>query len=480
MGFKDLRSFLSKLEEEGQLVRYSEPIALSPDWSDITRALPRMGQYGPAILADNLEGYKGKKIVAGVHASLANCALMFGHSKHTSLQDQINSLGKRWVAAGDASSAKLVWVENPPCQEVIIEGDDVNLYELLPLHRLNPSDGGFYLPKTCVVTKDMYSPDDIDSENVGTYRCQIHGPNTIGINISNMHDAGEHIAQAEALGVPMPIAICLGNDPMLDFMASTPLKSDESEYKYAAALGDFTYELTKATLSNLDVPANAEFVIEGEILPFERFPEGPFGEFPGTYSGVGKTCRIHVKRVTHRKDPIYSTIYIGGRSETESDMLLALNTCSLLYNQLRVDFPQVRAVNAMYQHGMTTIVSAKPRSPGHAKTIALRVACTPHGTDYCRNIIMVDAEVDPFNLTEVMWALSTRVRCEEDVFFIPSTPGLPLIPADVRPPLGRKLVIDATTPIPPDEFRPSKVVEPYQKSTDWRDTIAKIQQQLQK
>ena len=478
MGFKDLRSFLAKLEEENQLIHYNEPITLSPDWSDITRALPRMGHYGPAIITDNLEGYKGKRIAAGIHGSLANCALMFGHPKDTSLQDQINSLGERWDKVGDASDAKLVWIDNPPCQEVIIDEDDINLYEILPLHRLNPSDGGFYLPKTCVVTKDMYYPDDFDSENVGTYRCQIHGPNTIGINISFLHDAGEHIAQAEALGVPMPIAICLGNDPILDFMASTPLKSNESEYKFAAALGDFTYELAKATLSNLDVPANAEFVIEGEIMPFDRFPEGPFGEFPGSYSGVGKTCRINVKRVTHRKDPIYSTIYIGGRSETESDMLLALNTCSLLYRQLHADFPQVKAVNAMYQHGMTTIVAVNHRVPGQAKTIAMRVASTPHGTDYCRNIIIVDAEVDPYNLTEVMWALSTRVRGPEDVFFIPSTPGLPLIPADVHPPLGRKLIIDATTPIPPDDFRPSKVVDPYETSTDWRDTLTKLQQGL--
>lgn len=286
MSFKDLRSFLRKLDEEGQLVKYDKPIKLSPEWYDMVRALPRLGQYGPALITDQLEGYKGQRIVAGLQASAANCALMLGLPKDTILKDQIEHVSELWDKIGDGSGGKLKWVDNAPCQEVIVEGDDLNLYELLPLHRVYPLDGGFYLPKSCIVTKSPYHPDDIDRENVGWYRCQIQGPRTIGIHIGPLHDAGEHIGEAAALNQPLPIAICLGNDPLLELMASTSLAKNESEYKFAAAMGDFEYELTKATLYDLDVPANAEFVIEGEILPFERCPEGPFGEFPGSYSGV--------------------------------------------------------------------------------------------------------------------------------------------------------------------------------------------------
>lgn len=480
MSFKDLRSFLRKLDEEGQLVKYDKPIKLSPEWYDMVRALPRLGQYGPALITDQLEGYKGQRIVAGLQASAANCALMLGLPKDTILKDQIEHVSELWDKIGDGSGGKLKWVDNAPCQEVIVEGDDLNLYELLPLHRVYPLDGGFYLPKSCIVTKSPYHPDDIDRENVGWYRCQIQGPRTIGIHIGPLHDAGEHIGEAAALNQPLPIAFCLGNDPLLELMASTSLAKNESEYKFAAAMGDFEYELTKATLYDLDVPANAEFVIEGEILPFERCPEGPFGEFPGSYSGVTEACRMHVKRVTHRINPIYATICLAGISEKESENILALNTCSGLYRLLKKEMPDVKAVNAMYQHGMTTIISAKPHCPGYAKTIAMRLASTPHGTDYCRNIIIVDDEVDPFNLNEVMWALSTRVRGSEDVIIIPGTPGLPLLPADTGVLIGRKLIIDATTPIEPDVFRPSKLIRPYKESVDLRDMISKLQRDMQK
>lgn len=480
MAFKDLRSFLKKLDEEGQLIRYDKPIKLSTEWYDMMVALPRLGQYGPALITDRLEGYTGQRIVAGTQASAANCALMLGLAKDTPLKQQIEYVSELWEKIGDGSGGKLKWVENPPCQEVIVEGDDLNLYELLPLHRVFALDGGFYLTKACTVTKSPYYPDDIGRENVGWYRCQIQGPRMIGIHIGPLHDAGEHIGQAESLNQPLPVAICLGNDPLLELMASASLAKNESEYKFAAAMGDFEYELTKATLYDLDVPANAEFVIEGEILPFERGLEGPFGEFPGSYSGVAKACRMVVKRVTHRINPIYTALCIGGLVETESDNILALNTCSGLYRLLKKEMPDVKAVNAMYQHGMTTIISAKPHCPGYAKTIAMRLASTPHGTDYCRNIIIVDEDVDPFNLNEVMWALSTRVRGSEDVIVIPGTPGLPLLPADTGVLIGRKLIIDATTPIEPDPFRPSKLIRPYKESVDLRDLMRDLQRQMQK
>lgn len=476
MSFKDLRSFLAKLEQEGQLIHYTDPIGLTPELSDISRILTQIGHYGPAVLFNNVVGYKGQKLVAGVHGSMANYALMFGHSKHMTLQEQIVELSKIW---NDYPRGSVTWVENAPCQEVVIAGDDINLYELLPIYRINPLDGGFYIPKASVVTRDLFEPDNFNTQNVGIYRLQLQGPNQLGINMSAMHDIGEHYAQAEELGKPLPIAICLGVDPLLTFMASTPLKYDESEYIYASALGGFPYELTKALTSNLDVPANAEFVLEGEILPYERYPEGPFGEFPGSYSGINNACRIKINKVTHRRDPIFEMLYIGGRGNTESACMVVLNTCVPLYMQLKADFPQVKAVNATYQHGMTTIVATDQRSPGFAKTVALRLASTPHGTDYCRNIIMVDGDVDPFNLTEVMWALSTRVRADVDVIEIPGVPGVPLIPADTDPPLGRKLIIDATTPVPPDKFRPSKLIVPYKNAKDWKNIIAKMQQELQ-
>jgi UbiD family decarboxylase len=124
-----------------------------------------------------------------------------------------------------------------------------------------------------------------------------------------------------------------------------------------------------------------------------------------------------------------------------------------LYKQLKSEFPEVKCVNAMYQHGLTTIVSSDMRLGGFGKTLAFRVASTPHGMSYCKNIIVVDGDVDPFNLEKVMWALSTRIRAEKDVVVVPNTPGVPLDPCTDPPGMGSKLIIDATTPALPDRMK---------------------------
>lgn len=470
MGFKDLRSFLAKLEEEKQLIHFKEKVLPSPDIGRISSAVSKMGHSGPAVLIENIAGYKGKRVVVGVHGSFANEALMFGMPKQTSIRDQFYAMCDLWdnYPKGDVK-----FVKNAPSQEVVID-KDINLYEILPLYRINRLDGGCYISKAAVVSREPYDPDNFDTVNVGTYRLQVHGADTLGLQLHNFHDAGEHYAQAEKENIPLPVCICIGNDPLLSFMASTPIAYNESEYKYVAGMGGFTYELTKSLLAGLPVPAHSEFILEGEILPHERVVEGPFGEFPGTYSGVRSQQVVKIKKVTHRKDPIFENLYIGF-PWTEADTLLGLNTCVPLYKQLKAQFPQVTAVNALYQHGLTAIVATDQRFACQAKSIAFALAATPHGQAYCRNIIMVDGYVDPFDLTQVMWALSTRVRPKEDVCEIPNCPGQPLNPADSIPGVDRKLIIDATTPVYPDKIRDSKVIKIEPEIQDWIRTLAALQ-----
>lgn len=445
MAYRDLREFIAKLEQEGQLLHLKDEVLPEPDIRGIARGSGDMGAAGPAIMIENIKGYKGKRAIVNVHGSWANHALMMGMPKTTSLKDQFYELAKRW----DSYPGEVKWVQKAPCQEVVIK-DNINLYETLPLFRINPQDGGYYFSKASIVTKDIEDPNNFDKQNVGTYRCQVQGPDTIGMQGLAFHDVAIHLRKAEELNQPLPVAICLGVDPMLTFMASTPVAYDQSEYKYTAALNGIPMELTKCLTCDLDVPAGAEYVIEGEILPRQRFPEGPFGEFPGSYSGVRAQVRIKVKAITHRKDPIYENLYIG-KSWTEADTLLGLNTCVPLYKQLRETMPEVVAVNALYQHGLTAIIATKNRFGGYAKSVAFRLASTPHGISYCKNIILVDADVDPFDLVQVMWAMSTRVRADKDVIVIPHTPGMPLDPASEPPGMGNKLIIDATTPVAPEQ-----------------------------
>lgn len=469
--YKDLRSFLDKLESEGQLIRYSGQVKTFPDVGCISQAVSDIGHNGPAILLDNIEGYKGKRLVVGVHGSWANHALSFDLPKETSVREQFYALCERW----DNYPGEVMFVDEAPCQEVIIE-DGLNIYETLPLYRINSLDGGCYFSKACIVTSEPYDPTDFMATNVGMYRLMALGPNTIAMQLGRNHDAGEHVAQAEAEGQSLPVAICIGNDPLLSFMAGTPVKYHESEYHYASALGGFTYELTRSIGAGLPIPANCEFVIEGKIIPGKRVFEGPFGEFPGTYSGCGYKLLIEVERITHRIDPIFENLYIGF-PWTEADMLTALNTSVPIYKQVKADFPQLEAVNAMYQHGSTIIASTKQSIPGQAKIIACRLASTPHGSYFARNIIMVDDFVDPFNLEQVMWALSTRLR-KCDISFIDAVPGNGLLPCGQENGLDRKMIIDATTPVAPDHLKPNKIVLPDSEYEKWKKTVIDLQAAL--
>lgn len=177
MAFKDLRSFLAKLEAEGQLVRYTDEVRPEPDVRAICRAAADLGATGPAVLIDNMLGCRGQQLVVNVHGSWANHALMLGMPKTASLKEQFHELDRRWPI----SPGEVVYVDSPPCQEVVVEGEELNLLELLPVFKVNANDGGFYLSKAAVVTKDLEDPDNLDKVNVGTYRLAILDGTTLAI-----------------------------------------------------------------------------------------------------------------------------------------------------------------------------------------------------------------------------------------------------------------------------------------------------------
>jgi len=468
MAYKDLRSFLDKLEEEKLLIKYSEEIQQFPDVGHISRAVTDMGHYGPAVIMDNIAGYKGKRVVVGVHGSWANHALMFGLPKETTLKEQFFELLRIW----DKYPGEVEFVDNAPCQEVVYD-KDINLYEIMPLYRSNALDGGCYFSKAAIVSREPYDPDNFDAVNVGCYRVQVQGPDTLGFQTAPFHDLGEHVAQAERENEPLPLVITIGNDPLTNFMASTSIAYNESEYKYVSAMGGFTYPLTKSLEAGLPIPANSEYVIEGYLIPKKRVVEGPFCEYPGSYTGVRRQMQIKVTKVTTRKDPIFESLYIGF-PWNEADTLQALNTSIPIYKQVKKDFPGVVAVNAMYQCGQTVIVSTSQRMAGQAKTIAMRVLSTTHQA-YVRNLIIVDAEVDPFNWEEITWALSTRVR-RQDINIIEAAPGSHILPNCPNSVTDHKLIIDATTPVPPDKLmKESKIAWKEPQVSDWVSILSNLQ-----
>lgn len=270
----------------------------------------------------------------------------------------------------------------------------------------------------------------------------------------------------------MPIAICISNDPVIGIVASMPIEYNQSEYKMAAAIQKAPYSITKTDLTKLDVPTGSEYILEGYIVPGERECEGPFGEFTGHYSGTRRMPIVEITKVSHRINPIYEHLYIG-MPWTEADYMF-FNTCPPVYVQLKKRFPEIQAVNALYTHGLVIIVSTKCRYGGFAKAIGMSVLTTPHGLGYAKVVIVVDEDVDPFNLPQVMWSLSTKFNPQFDLVNIPGLSVLELDPGSDPAGITNKIIIDATTPKSPETHgHYSQGVKDPVETKEWIDKLKK-------
>ncbi|MDF2524176.1 MAG: UbiD family decarboxylase [Clostridiales bacterium] len=475
--YRDLREFLETLESEGQLVRIKDEVNPEPDIASVGRAASNI-KNSPAILFEKVKGYK-YSVVTNVHGSWQNHALMLGMDKNATTKEQFAELNRRWDKY--PVSPNVVKRKDAPCKENVID-KDINIFEILPLYRINEQDGGFYISKASVVTGDPEFPDDFNKLNVGTYRIQVKDKDRLGIQALPFHDIAIQLEKAEAENKPLPIAIALGNAPLVTFMASTPIGYSQNEYEFVGALQDgVPTDIVKAdNCDHLYVPAGAEVVIEGYIVPRVRNVEGPFGEFPGSYSGARLQAEIKITKITHRNNPIFENLYLG-IPWTEIDYLMALNTSIPLYKQLKASMPEVVAVNAMYTHGIGVIISTKVRYGGYGKGVAMRLLSTPHGMPYSKVVIVVDDFVDPFNLEQVMWAITTRVEPGKDVALIPNCPGMTLDPSSNPPGMHTKMIIDATTPVAPEPNpRETKLLDPPAGTEKWEEILRTLINNMQK
>jgi 4-hydroxybenzoate decarboxylase len=445
MPFEDLREFLSALEEAGQLLRVRDQVDPEPDLGAAAAAAARIGDRAPALYFQDVTGFGQARIAMNVHGSWANHAIALGLDPGTLVRDQVEEFTRRCAQF----PVPAVHRAAPPFLEHVLDGNEVDLFQVLPLFRLNVGDGGFFIDKAAVVSRDPDAPDDFGKQNAGIYRMQVKGRRTLGLQPVPMHDVAVHLRTAEARGQDLPIAIALGNDPAVTIAAAMPLGYDESEYEMAGALRQQPLPLASAPLTGLDVPWGCEVLLEGRIEGGAREIEGPFGEFTGHYTGGRRMPVIRIDRISYRTDPIYESLYLG-MPWTEIDYLIGPATCVPLLRQLRLDFPEVKAVNAMYTHGLVAIISTGRRYGGFARSVGLRALTTTHGLGYCKMVIVVDENVDPFNLPQVMWALSTKVNPAKDVMRLPEMSVVALDPSSQPPGITGKLVIDATTPVPPD------------------------------
>ncbi|MEV4976652.1 non-oxidative hydroxyarylic acid decarboxylases subunit C [Streptomyces scopuliridis] len=445
MPYADLRAFLDRLAKERRLLHIEDQVAPEPDLGAAAKAAVDLGEAAPALLFSNVHGYERARVAVNVHGSWAAHALMLDLPPDTPLRSQFDEFVRRW----DNHPMPVARSADAPFTEHSIGGDDINLFEQLPLSRLNEHDGGFYIDKAVVVSRDPDHPEDFGRQNTGIYRLQVKGPRRLGIQPVPVHDIAVHLRLADERAEELPVAIALGNEPVIGIVAGMPIPYDASEYEMAGAIQGAPYPVVAAPLTGLDVPVGAEIVIEGAVLSRTREIEGPFGEFTGYYSGVRRQPVIRVDRVWHRTDPIFEHLYLG-KPWTEIDYMFGINTGVPIFRELRSEFPEVVAVNALYTHGLVAIVSTRQRYGGFAKAVGLRTLTTRHGLGYCKLVIVVDEDVDPYDMAQVMWAVSSRFNPEYDLVVAPRLSGHPLDPSSSPQGMSAKMIIDATAPVAPD------------------------------
>ncbi|MFC1979482.1 UbiD family decarboxylase [Chloroflexota bacterium] len=426
MAYKDFREWIAKLEGEGELKRIKVEVDWNEEIGGITRRAFDMKEQSPALLFENIKDYQNghcTKLFTGSVTTQPRIALMLDLPKNTPSKDIIETVRKRLQ-----NPLKPVMVKDGPCKEHVEKGEDVNILEF-PVPKWSARDGGRYINTfSGVITKDP----ETGWTNVGLYRGMVIDEKTIGWYLLAGKHWGRHYHAYRSLGKPMPVATVYGTDPLLAFCACAPHPPGVSEYDIMSALREQPVELVKCETIDLEVPANAEIVVEG-LMPIEPESyqmEGPFGEFTGYYGGgAARRPVTNITCVTHRNGCIYRGS-LEGRPPTEDATSSSVNLSVVAWNALdRVGIAGITDVYCPMTVGFGTNVRVQinKRYQGHAKQVA---ACLwAATTTNFKNVTVVDDDIDIHDSDALEWAITYRVDPKEDLVVFPGCPGSPLDPS---------------------------------------------------
>ncbi|MBM4340467.1 MAG: UbiD family decarboxylase [Deltaproteobacteria bacterium] len=439
MPFRDLREFIKQLRAKGELAE----IPAEVDWRYEIGGIVRknLGQQGPALLFKNIKDYSTPLFTCGV-STYSRVSLALGLPPHEPLEGIISEFRKKInVPIKPRKSA------TGACKENILVGDQVNLLRF-PVPLWQAGDGGRYIGTWHgVITQDP----ETGWTNAGMYRVMIHDEKTLGILIARDQHIGLHYEKYRKMKKAMPVAIVIGMAPLLPFIFLTPLPSQTDEYDYAGGLSGEAVELVKCETNDLEVPAYSEIVIEGEIPPEERRTEGPFGEWTGHYGGKSSPRPvIHVQCVTHRNDPIFRGT-LEGKPVNEDHLCasVALSALAHIFLEETLGIAGIRGVHYPAVSGGwgMAVVSVNQRYPAHSRTIAHGLLGSKLGA-FLKNVIIVDEDVDPFNLDEIWWSMVSRLQASRGVTILQRGKGAFMDPSQL-PELqgfGDSFIVEAVKP----------------------------------
>ncbi|MEI9852474.1 MAG: UbiD family decarboxylase [Sphingomonas sp.] len=441
----DLRDLLARFSDMGEL-----EVVEGADWNLEIGAIAEMVAAAKpgrsaALLFDAIQGYpRGFRILSGAANSLRRLAAVLGLPEPASEMELVRAYRDRM--AGGFRLIPPIVVDGGPILENVIEGDAVDLLKF-PVPHVHELDGGRYIG-----TDDAVIMRDPDSGwiNVGTYRIAVHDRNTAGIWISpGKH--GRFIREKYfARGEGCPVLISCGQDPLLFLAAHQEIQQGVSELDYAGGHRGRAFEVIPSRTHGLPLPAHAEIVLEGMIHPTETRLEGPFGEFMGYYaSEASQQPIIKIDRIYHRNDPIL-TLAVPSRPPENFTFARSAVKAAMIWTEIEsAGLPGVTGVWC-HESGagrLFNVVAIDQSYPGHAKQAGMLAAACRAGNYAGRWVVVVDGDIDPANINDVIWALSTRCDPASDIDIIHGAWSTPLDPVLSGPPYeSNRAVINACRP----------------------------------
>jgi 4-hydroxy-3-polyprenylbenzoate decarboxylase len=462
MKYRDLREFIEQLEAQGELKRITASVDPKLEMTEIADRVLRA--EGPALLFENPKG-ASTPVLANLFGTPRRVALGMGQESVEALREVGRLLAylkepeppkgfrdafEKWPVLKNVLNMSPKVRRNAPCQEVVLEGDQVDLSQW-PIQTCWPGDAGPLITWGLTVTRGP----DKERQNLGIYRQQVIGRNRV-IMRWLAHRGGAldfRDWKKKHPGQPFPIAVVLGADPATILGAVTPVPDTLSEYAFAGLLRGGKTEVTKCVGSDLQVPAYAEIVLEGHLHPDDMAEEGPFGDHTGYYNEVDRFPVFTIDRITHRTNPIYHSTYTGKPPDEPAVLGVALN--EVFVPILQKQFPEIvdfylPPEGCSYR---MAIISIRKQYPGHAKRVMLGIWSFLRQFMYTKFVVVTDEDVNIRDWKEVIWAITTRMDPSRDTTLIDHTPIDYLDFASPVSGLGSKMGLDATSKWPGETTR---------------------------
>ena len=462
MKYNDLRDFIKQLEKQGELKRITLPVDPYLEMTEICNRTLKQG--GPALLFENATGYN-IPVLGNLFGTPRRVAMGMGAESVTELRG-IGELLATLKEPEPPKGMKDAWekfplykqvlnmapklVSSPPCQEIIREGDEIDL-SVFPIQTCWPEDAAPLITWPLVITK---GPNKV-RQNLGIYRMQVIAKNKVIMRWLAHRGGALDFKEFQAAnpGKPFPVSVALGADPATILAAVTPVPDSLSEYAFAGLLRGSKTEVAKSIISDLQVPASAEIVLEGFIYPDEFAAEGPYGDHTGYYNEVADFPVFTIERITQRQAPIYHSTFTGRPPDEPAILGVALN--EVFVPILQKQFPEIvdfylPPEGCSYR---MAVISMKKQYAGHAKRVMLGTWSFLRQFMYTKFVIVVDDDVNVRDWQDVIWAMTTRMDPARDLTILENTPIVYLDFASPVSGLGSKVGFDATNKWPGETNR---------------------------